>query len=63
LTLATLPGPVPFDAPLAVHAAEEAAALHGDWDDAWTVVGVVYYRTGQIDKAMQAIQTSMARPR
>jgi serine/threonine protein kinase len=63
LRLAMLPEPVPFDAALAVQAAERAAALDGDWDDAWTVVGVLYYRTGQIDKAMQAIQTSMARPR
>ena len=63
LNLATLPEPVPFDAALAVRAAEESAALNGDWDGAWTVVGVVYYRTGQIDKAMRIIQTSMARPR
>jgi tetratricopeptide (TPR) repeat protein len=63
LTLAMLPEAVPFDAALAVRAAEEAATLSGDWDDAWTVVGVVHYRTGQLDKAMQAIQNSMARPR
>ena len=38
-----------------------AVDLRRDWDDAWNVLAAVYYRTGQLDKAMRAIQSAMAR--
>jgi tetratricopeptide (TPR) repeat protein len=60
--LVTLPDPIPFDADLAVRAAEEAVALNGDGDGFWPFLAVVYYRLGRLDDAMRAIQTSMARP-
>jgi serine/threonine protein kinase len=63
LRLVTLPEEIPFDRSLAVSAAQEAVAQYGDWDDPFTILAVVYYRFGQLDDAMKAIQTSMARPR
>jgi tetratricopeptide (TPR) repeat protein len=61
LILATLPGPVAFDAALAVRAAEEADAI-GDHKGSLFDLAMVHYRLGELDLAEQAIQTAMARP-
>jgi serine/threonine protein kinase/tetratricopeptide (TPR) repeat protein len=63
LTLVTLPESIPFDAELAVKAARDSVALHEDWDDVWTILGLVHYRLGQLDEAEKALQTSMERPK
>jgi serine/threonine protein kinase/tetratricopeptide (TPR) repeat protein len=63
LRLVTLPEGIPFDRNLALSGAQEAVAQHGDWDDPYTILAVVYYRFGQLDDAMKAIQASTARPR
>ena len=60
LDLATLPEPIPFDADLAIRAAQEAVALVGPRDNAWQELAVVSYRTGRFDAAMQAIRKSIA---
>jgi tetratricopeptide (TPR) repeat protein len=60
LDLATLPEPIPFDAELAVRAAEEAVALVGHGDNAWEELAVVYYRSGRFDKATQAVEKSIS---
>jgi non-specific serine/threonine protein kinase/serine/threonine-protein kinase len=62
LCLVTLPDSIPIDRDLAVRGAEDAVALHDDWDDVWTCLAVVFYRVGRLDDAMRAIQSSMARP-
>jgi tetratricopeptide (TPR) repeat protein len=63
LNLVALPDSTPLDAELTVKAAKESVALDGDWDDAWTILGLAHYRLGQLDDAEKAIQTSMERPR
>jgi tetratricopeptide (TPR) repeat protein len=62
LTLATLPEPVPFDAALAVRAAEEADAF-SDHKGCLYVLAMVHYRLGELDLAEQIIRTSTARSR
>jgi tetratricopeptide (TPR) repeat protein len=61
IELATLPEPIPFDAALAIRAAQEAAELGDLRDNDWTRLGLIYLRAGDTDKAAQAIQTSMER--
>jgi tetratricopeptide (TPR) repeat protein len=57
LTLAALPEPVPFDAALAVRAAEEAAALEKGWYG-WTILSAVLSRARENEKALEAVQTA-----
>jgi serine/threonine protein kinase/tetratricopeptide (TPR) repeat protein len=60
LILATLPEPVPFDAALAVRAAEEAVALL-EGRDGWATLGAVLSRANQNEEALQAIRTPTQR--
>jgi hypothetical protein len=60
LTLATLPEPAPFDADLAIRAAEEAVALM-EGRDGWATFGAVLSRANQNERALQAILTPTQR--
>jgi tetratricopeptide (TPR) repeat protein len=55
--LVALPRPVPFDVDLVQSAVREAAALDGGWYGQ-TVLGTVYYRTGQLEEAQKAFQSA-----
>jgi non-specific serine/threonine protein kinase/serine/threonine-protein kinase len=57
LTAATLPETVPFDAALALRAAEEAIALNKGWYG-WTILGAVLSRANQNEKALQAMRSA-----
>jgi tetratricopeptide (TPR) repeat protein len=57
VTLATLPEPVPFDAVLAVRAADEAVALQ-ERRNGWVTLGAALSRANQNEKALEAIRTA-----
>jgi serine/threonine protein kinase len=60
-TLVTLPNSVPFDAELAVRAAEDVVAVsHGE--SGGLTLALTYARTGQADRAVQTVHREMARP-
>jgi hypothetical protein len=48
---------VPLDEELAINAAREGNALDGGWYG-WAMLGAIQCRTGRLDEALQAIQTS-----
>jgi serine/threonine protein kinase len=62
-SLVTLPEPVPYDTALALRGAETAVAIDSNWDWVYTVLGIVHYRLGHLDKAEEAIRASMERPK
>jgi tetratricopeptide (TPR) repeat protein len=62
IRLTTLPAPVPFDAELAVRAAEEAANLGNDLqENHWTRLALVHLRLGNVERAEWALRESMRR--
>jgi serine/threonine-protein kinase len=62
LRLTTLPAPVPFDAELAVLAAEEAAKQGTDLQgNHWTRLSLVHLRLGHAEQAEWALRESMKR--
>ncbi|MFI5456108.1 MAG: tetratricopeptide repeat protein [Isosphaerales bacterium] len=60
--LAAMSEELPFDAELAVRAARQAAEQGDDLrDNNWTRLGVVYLRLGDLERAEEAVKTSMER--
>jgi serine/threonine protein kinase len=59
--LATLPPSVPFDADLAIRAAQEAVTILGS-PKAWTVLGLILHRASRFEAALEAIEASADHP-
>jgi serine/threonine protein kinase len=59
--LAMLADSVPVDGDLAVRAAGEATALSDEWSGGWSLLCVVQYRLGHLDRAEQAVRAALAR--
>jgi tetratricopeptide (TPR) repeat protein len=63
LTLSTLPETIPYNKALALEAAQQAAALNDQWDDVYAVLALAHLRAGQTEKAREALQLGMSRPK
>jgi tetratricopeptide (TPR) repeat protein len=61
LSLATLSQPVPYDASLALRAAEEAAALDPQSHAAWTTLAIVLTRLDRFEPARETLRNAQRR--